>query len=203
MKQEIFSYDGIFYHVCEKFFDMLAVSIYWLIGCLPIVTIGASSTALYYAASHSIRYDVKTVTKAFWSSYIQNLVEGFKLWLLVFTGMFVFLLNIGILNEKMFDTIGIGFMVFYGICFLAVLAVACYGFPALSRFDEPIGWITKISLYMIIKHFPVTLLLLIILAGCYAAVFFFPFLIFVLPGLFAFLSTFLIEPILANHMPQT
>lgn len=197
-----FSYDGIFYDVCEKLFDMLAVSIYWLIGCIPIITIGASFTALYYTASHSIRFDIRTVTGAFWSSFRRNFVEGVKLWLAVFAGMFVFLLNIGILGEKMFNNVGIGFMVFYGFCFAAVLAVACYGFPALSRFDEPAGWIVKISLYMAVRHFPVTLLLLAILAGCYIAIFFFPFLVFILPGFAASMSTFLIEPILKEHMPK-
>ena len=197
-----FSYDGVFYDVCEKLFDMLAVSIYWLIGCLPVVTIGASFTALYYTASHTIRYDIKTVTQAFWGSYRRNLAEGIKLWLAVFAGMFIFLLNIGILDEKMFNNVGIGFMVFYGFCFAAVLAMACYAFPALSRFDEPAGWIVKVSLYMMVKHFPVTLLLLVMLAGCYAAIFFCPFLIFILPGFLSSMSTFFIEPILKKHMPE-
>lgn len=201
-KNGFFSYDGIFYEVCEKLFDMLAVSIYWLIGCIPIVTIGASFTALYYTASHSIRCDIKTVTAAFWGSYRRNFAEGLKIWLAVFAGMFVFLLNIGILDAKMSNNVGIGFMVFYGICFAAVLAMACYAFPALSRFDEPAGWIVKVSLYMMVRHFPVTLLLLAILAGCYAAVFFFPFLVIILPGFAASMSTFLIEPILKKHMPE-
>ncbi|MDY4969928.1 MAG: YesL family protein [Lachnospiraceae bacterium] len=200
--ERFFSYDGVFYEVCEKLFDMLAVSIYWLIGCLPVVTIGTSFTALYYTASHSIRCDIKTVTTAFWTSFRQNFVEGLKLWLVVFAGMFVFLLNIGILDEKMFNNVGIGLMVFYGFCFVAVLAMACYAFPALSRFDEPAGWIVKVSLYMMVKNFPVTLLLLLMLAGCYIAVFYVPFLILILPGFASSISTFLVEPILKKHMPE-
>ncbi len=201
-KRDFFAYDGIFYDVCEKLFDMLAVSIYWLIGCIPIITIGASFTALYYTASHSIRSDIKTVTTAFWTSFRQNFVEGFKLWLVVFVCMFVFLLNIGILDEKWFNNVGIGFMVFYGICFVVVLAMACYAFPALSRFDEPAGWIIKVSLYMVVRHLPITLMLLVMLAGCYVAIFFFPVLVIILPGFASAISTFLIEPVLEKHMPK-
>lgn len=197
-----FSYDGTFYDMCEKAFDILAISVYWLIGCIPVITIGASFTALYYTASHSVRHDIKTITNAFWGSFRQNFVDGIKLWLVVFAGMFLFLLNIGILDKKMFNIVGIGFMVLYGICFAAVLAMACYAFPALSRFDEPVGWIIKLSLYLAVKHFPVTLLLLVMLAACYAAIFFVPVLIIVLPGFGSTISTYLIEPILDKHMPD-
>ena len=45
MKKEIrqaFEFDGNFYTLTAKCFDLMALSLYWLAGCLPVVTAGAS-----------------------------------------------------------------------------------------------------------------------------------------------------------------
>ena len=36
-------------------FDLLALSVLWVVFSLPIVTLGAASTALYSAAFHHVR----------------------------------------------------------------------------------------------------------------------------------------------------
>lgn len=54
MKKEIrqaFEFDGNFYTLTAKCFDLMALSLYWLAGCLPVVTAGASFSALYAAVS--------------------------------------------------------------------------------------------------------------------------------------------------------
>lgn len=186
----------------EKIFDIVLVSLYWIVGCILIITAGASLAALYCAASRSIVSDRRSITKAFWSSFSLNFKESIKIWLFVAAAIFVFLLNIGILDEKMANVAGIGFMVFYTFCLIFILAVACYAFPALSRFDEPAGWIVKLSLYLTVRHLPVTILLLLLLAGVYLGILFVPYLVVILPGLGAYISVFLIEPILERHSPE-
>ena len=42
----IFSYDSKFTLVLHKFADVIIASVLWIIGCLPILTIGTSTTAL-------------------------------------------------------------------------------------------------------------------------------------------------------------
>ncbi len=48
--------------------DMIYLSCLWLIGCIPILTVGTSTTALYYAAMKSIRGD-GSVAKNFFKAY--------------------------------------------------------------------------------------------------------------------------------------
>ena len=45
---EIFGLDGGIMKFLSKVSDICIISILWLICCLPIVTIGASTTAAYY-----------------------------------------------------------------------------------------------------------------------------------------------------------
>lgn len=197
----LLSYDGMFYHVCGKLFDMIAVSFFFLLGCSLVITAGASFCALYYAVHTAIRQDRRTVSSAFWRAFRQNLKPSVAIWLAVAAGMFLFLLNIGIVNDRMPWQIGIGFMIFYWICFAAVLAVGCYAFPALSRFEEPAGWIVKLSLYLTMRHLPTTLLLLLLLAACYAGIFFMPYAALLLPGFLTYVASYFLEPVLKRHMP--
>jgi uncharacterized membrane protein YesL len=199
---DFFSYEGGFYDWTGKAFDILALSFFWLLGCLPIVTIGASCTAAYYAAAKSIRRDIGTVSGDFWKSYRQNLKPSLPLWLVMLLFGFVFLLNIGIVGAKLTGMPGTLFTVVYAACFVALLAAACFAFPALSRFEMPTGWIIKLSLYLTVRHLPVTVLLLALLAGCYFAVYRQLWLILFLPGLLALVSSFFVDPILDRHMPK-
>ena len=85
MKKEIrqaFEFDGNFYTLTAKCFDLMALSLYWLAGCLPVVTAGASFSALYAAVSRSVRQDVGAVSQKFWTAYRRDLKASIPLWLL-------------------------------------------------------------------------------------------------------------------------
>lgn len=200
---EFFSYDGTFYDVCSKAFDIIAVSLYFLIGCLPVITIGNSFTALYYATSHSIKRDEKTITQAFWHAYQINFKQSFFIELILGAAMFVFLLNTGIVSKKWGGNLSIGFTIFYSLLFAFVVATACYIFSALSRFEGEVGWFFKIAMYMVVRYLPITFLLLAIVAGCFILVWYVqPMFLLVLPGAASLLSTYILDPVLKKHMPE-
>ena len=202
MKKEIrqaFEFDGNFYTLTAKCFDLMALSLYWLAGCLPVVTAGASFSALYAAVSRSVRQDVGTVSQKFWTAYRRDLKASIPLGLLALGAL---LLNTGILLEKASGPAGLFFVLFYGLAALVLLTAACYAFPALSRFDMPVGWIVKLSFYLTFRHLPVSLLVLMLLAVSYLALLRAPMLFLIVPGMSALVSSFLIDPLLDRHMPR-
>lgn len=46
----MFSYDGALYRVLKRISDVACLHWLWLLCCLPVITAGASTSALYYAA---------------------------------------------------------------------------------------------------------------------------------------------------------
>lgn len=52
---KIFSSYGLFYTITEKIFDLFVISIFWLVGCIPIITIGISCSAMYNTIVNVIR----------------------------------------------------------------------------------------------------------------------------------------------------
>ena len=62
--------------------DIIWAGLLWLVFSLPLFTIGASSTALYYAVVKSIRHDRGRVSSCFFQSFRSNFRQATLLWLL-------------------------------------------------------------------------------------------------------------------------
>ncbi|MDO4339818.1 MAG: DUF624 domain-containing protein [Eubacteriales bacterium] len=191
-----------FYHYTGKIFDLIAVSIFWILGCIPVITAGASFTALYAAVSKSVRQDIDTVSKKFWSSYKRNLKASIPVWLIFGGAVFLLLLNYGIVREQFGGLAGLFLQMLYLFCALLVIAAAGYAFPALSRFDMPTGWIVKLSFYLTFRHLPKSFLLILLFIGCYLLLLINPAVILILPGLYGLLASMLVDPVLDRHMPE-
>lgn len=53
-------------------FDILYVGILWVVGCIPLVTAGASTTAAYYAMAKCVRHKTGYIGREYWSSFKSN-----------------------------------------------------------------------------------------------------------------------------------
>ena len=199
---DMFGYEGTFYTYTGKIFDLIAVSVLWVLGCLPIVTAGASCSALYAAVSRSVRRDTGTAAAQFWKAYRRNLRASLPIWICFGAAIFIFLLNIGIIRSNADGLAGTFFVMFYGFLALLLIMAACYAFPALSRFDMPVGWIVKLSFYLLVRHLPTSLMLLALSAGAYVLILWKITLVVIVPGLVALVISFLVDPILEQHMPD-
>ena len=60
-----FDLDGPFYKWGTEVADIIILSLLWLICALPIVTIGASTTALFYVYGKKIRGEDPYIFKSF------------------------------------------------------------------------------------------------------------------------------------------
>lgn len=200
-KRNIFGFDGSFIQVFDIIFDILVLSSLWILCSIPIITIGASSTALYYAMVKCVKNHDGYVSKQFFYSFKNNFVPATILWVIIVGVSFILHLNIGFLMEKTSGYFGLFFICFYAAAALYVILTACYMFPALSRFDMGLGWFIKLSLYMVVKYFGTTVALLLILACTVILVFKIPMLMFFLPGPVAFVMSDFLERVLKKHEP--
>ena len=64
-----FDYDNPLIRFLNKTTDLLVLNIVFLLCCLPVVTIGASLTAMYAVNLRSVRYGDGYVLKNFFKSY--------------------------------------------------------------------------------------------------------------------------------------
>ncbi len=203
-ERSFFQFDGDLYAYSGKLFDLLAVSVFFVLGSLPIVTMGASFSALYHAVTRSIRQNEGSVSREFWRAWRRDLRQSLPVWLAVAGALFLLLLNTGIVREKLTGNAGLFFLLFYWVLLALVATAGCYAFPALSRFDMPPGWILKLAFYMTFRYFPVSLLLLALFALSYFLLlrFLVP-LVLIVPGAYACAASMLLEPLLKRHSPKS
>lgn len=185
----------------ERIFDMAAMSLLWLGCCLPIVTIGASTTALYYTVNKVWKNGRGYVAEEFWSSFKMNLKPATLLWAVLTAAMVIVQLNLGIVRENIPGDTGIFFTMLYRFCLFVIWGIQLYAFPALSRFDMPAGWILKISLYMCFRYLGRTIALVAITAAAFFLAYQSLLFIIILPFVIHYLYNYLLEPVLKLHMP--
>ena len=66
---DFFDLDAPLFRFLTRVADMVILSLLWLIGSLPLFTLGISSTALYYAVNKSLIEDRGTVSEEFFRAY--------------------------------------------------------------------------------------------------------------------------------------
>lgn len=201
--RNIWGFEGSFMNICDKVFDVMILGFLWILCSLPLITIGASCTALYYAMVKCIKNNEGYVSRAFFHSFRQNLGPATFLWV-VFAGVsFLMQLNIGILVEKASGYAALFFIVLYAFVGVYAAIAACYAFPALSRYDMPAGWVLKLSLYMVGRYFLTSLMLVVILFCFGALIWYVPLVFLFAPGPVAFLMSEFLERVLQKHAPDS
>lgn len=204
-----FNTDNAVMRVLAKIFDIGWLSIVYVLFCVPIVTIGAATTSLYYVGAKVLRKDRSYVWTEFWRSFKQNFVPATIMWVIIAAiyGLLYFNINmVGLTDaESQYGGYLAGAYIALGVI---VACVMSYAFCVLSRFDMKVGKIFRFSLYLAFRHFLHTLLLLLILFvagfGIYAGfVVQIPFLLMFVPGLATFLYTFPMEHLLRKYTPKS
>ena len=198
-----FTYGGDYFYYMEKIFDTAVLNLLWLLFCLPVITVGASTVALYDTVHKQGVQDKGYVVTVFFQSFVRNFKPSCGLWGIFAAAAITFQLNLGIVSAKMEGNGAVFLLFLYSMCLLFSIGTQLYAFPALSRFSMPAGWILKVSIYMCFRHFPRTILLVLATALSVMLVRRCLPLVFILPAPVHRIYHYLIEPVLAEHTPQS
>ena len=70
------------HQVLTAIIDILWLGLLWLLCSLPLVTLGAASTALYYSMVKCVRHERSRATREFFHAFRQNFRQATLLWLI-------------------------------------------------------------------------------------------------------------------------
>ena len=145
-----------------KVADLIILNVLFTICSIPIVTLGASWTALYYVTIRMVRKEEGYITKDFFHSFKENFKQATLIWL-IYLGIFaVFGLDY-LIYKVMPDMVPKALIV----VILAVAIVICimmmYTFPLLSRFQNSTKNTMKNALLLSVLHIPHTIALAFLL----------------------------------------
>lgn len=189
--------------IAEQISEVIIAGFLWLIACIPIITIGPASAALYYTIVKVVRKKHSTVTIAFWHSFKENLKQGIGITLFYLVYAAILLFYVGVVAKSgMFERTPYLFVA-SGMVLASPFAVTVpYIFSVLSRFRMSIVGQFQYALHMSVKYFPITILLILLLGVAGMICYLFPFLMAIVPGAYAWVSSFLVEKVLQKYMKQ-
>ena len=202
MFRSIFHPDSALMITMSQITDCIFLSLFWLLGCFPLVTAGTATAALYDAVWWGFRKGEKHVWQRFFQSFRRNLKPGLLPTVMVLAGGAVLLWTlIQLWNSAVYGEIS--WALFAGAAFvmLVLLGIGSILFPQLSRFENSFGGLLKNTVFLGMANLPRTLGLGLLNAGAVllCAAYIVP--LFFLPALAALLGTLFIEPMFRPYMP--
>ncbi len=160
---KFFDLDSPLMQVLNKVADLLWLNILTLICCIPIVTAGASLTAMNYMALKIVRNEECYITKGFFKSFKQNFKQATAIWLLFLLAVLVLAGDFYIVKNSGIE-FNIVIKVVIGIVALILTFTWMFVFPVLAKFDNTVIRTIKNAFIMSILQFPKTLLMIVMYA---------------------------------------
>lgn len=142
-----------------KIADLMVLNILFCVTSIPLITIGASWTALYSVTLKMVRDEEGSVSRSYFRSFRQNFRQATLLWLGVLVVLALLVLDIRVLNGMAGGTapgllrVGVEILALLGIMVLQYL------FPSLARFEASLADTLKNACMMALAHLPKTALM--------------------------------------------
>lgn len=201
MEKNIFE-NPLFLEV-EKCVDAFLLSLLWIFASLPIITIGASTTALYYTVHKVLIHERNQIWSSFWSSFKSNFKQSTILWLIILLFLFITCGDTYILYQVLNNGNIIGnFYIVFGVLAVFVVMWASYFFPYTARFQDSVKQIMMNCFKITLANIQWSLLLLILLIVAYMVTYIIPFAIIVIPTVYMLLANKVLEHVFGKYMSE-
>ena len=193
-----------------KVADLCLLNLVCLACCIPIVTAGASITALYYVTLKMVRNEESYIFRSFFKSFKQNFRQATIIHLIMVAAAVLLYLDtniVKVMGEPMSQIMSVIFAVFT----LVYAMILLYLYPILAKFYNSVNNTFTNAILMAIRHLPYTFIMLLICA--------LPLLIFFVPSLqiqmtlillvilfgmavIAYLNSFFLVKIFDKYIPE-
>jgi len=140
--------------------DLVLLNLVWLLCCVPVVTIGASSTAMYTVLFRMIRGESSHPILEFFRAFRRDFKKSTCMTLLFLAVFLILALDYWIVHR--FESV-FGKLPVYVLSVLTMLLVmmALYSFPLNAYYTDPVPVLCRNSLLMSLRYFPSTILILL------------------------------------------
>lgn len=163
MNESFFGYDGPFFSVLNRIADLIILNVLWIICCIPVVTIGASTTAMLYVTMKILRGEDAYIVKNFFKAFKENFVQSTIMWLIMVVIAAIVVSNFLFLpNMKLSDTMYNMFFSAAALTALIFSMILMYLFPLQARLENKIKDTFKNAVLLSFRHLPTTIALLLL-----------------------------------------
>lgn len=160
---KFFSVDSPLYRFASRLTDILILNLLWILCSIPIFTIGAATTAVYYVNLKMIKNEEVYIARSFFKSFKENFKQSTIMWLIFLFATIVLATD----YYYLFQISEKSNIALKGITVLATilyLFAILYAFPLQARYENPIKRTIFNSIIISIRYFKRTLIIIGLLA---------------------------------------
>ena len=169
----MFNSDSGFSKIMNKIADWFILNILWIFFSIPIVTIGATTTALYSVNLKIINNEEGNLIKTFFKSFKENFKKSTIIWLIILITSIVLGVNL-VFWLKCGLSLSYFALPFIFFSLLIFLLVTPYIFPILTKIKCSTLNIFKYCFIISLKNLPYSLLIILFGGSVLFATFYFP-----------------------------
>lgn len=203
----LFDYDSKLFQFLVRVCDLVFLSLLWLVCSLPLITLGASTTALYYTTMKLVRHRGDSAVGMFFHSFKQNFKASLPVTLILLFVLYMMAVDYLLLAPKY-----AGSGIFHGLCIVLLLVYAVeasFVFPVLAKFQCTTKQVFRNAAYIALTNPLVTVMVTALhlapLWLVYAHLDWLeklqPILFLLGPGVVAYLNAIALVPVFRKYIP--
>lgn len=159
----LFSPESSIAQFLSTLFDLIVLNLLFLICCMPIITIGASATALLRQTLSIVRQEGASV-RSFFSAFRRNFKHATIIWCIYLAISFLVYFDVQLLNRYSVP-MGTFILALVLALFLISSMVLLYSLSMVTQFKNTLKNYIVCALFLAFSHFPTTVCLLILHAA--------------------------------------
>ena len=207
----IFNFEGPVFTFLSRLADLFWLNLIYMICCIPVITVGAATTALYYVSLKMAKDEEGYITKSFFKSFKQNFLQATVIWLVILVIGIIMFMDLRIANggdmAEVLNSTAVSSVVIVavGVMVIVVCMTLTYVFPLLAQFDNTIRNTVKNAFLISIRHLPYTFLMMLITAIPVVLIWFSPALLLLVLIMFsatAYINSKFLNKIFILYMPK-
>lgn len=194
-------HDSLFFRIIYAISDIAVLSILWFIGCVPVITIVASTTALFYVCGKKVKGDDPKIIKEFIKSYKQNFKQSLGLTVILaivwYSSVTYFMMSFSSLKGGFSLSAVIMLIVAFEVVMLTLYMCAL-----LAKYDLKIITIIRNSFLFTHAYFIESVKAFGLIVSMVFCLIFVPGLVIILPGCIALTSSFFIRNSIHKYLER-
>ncbi len=157
---KFFAYDSPLMNFLAKATDLVLLNLIYLLCCIPIITIGASTTALY-ASINKLQNDEGQPFKQFFITFKQDFKQS-TIFFVLFVSLMAFIaLDVYIVMMVNFS-FSVVFFAAFGLIAVLIFFTSCFFYPLVAMFENTLKSHVLNSLKLSLAKLPISILMAII-----------------------------------------
>lgn len=171
----MFNYDNKVFEFINRVVDTIFVALLWIVFSLPVITIGASTTAFYETVHKVLRQNKGYIWRTFWNTFLSNFKRSTIVWLIQFGLSLFFILDMKIMKEALAQGEKGGWLYYFFMVSLVVMYVwFIFNCAYIARIEDGVKKTMKNTAIMMILNLQWAALVFVIVCAAFVVIAFVP-----------------------------